>query len=154
MITSHFVKESVKFKKIFNSHLFKSSGIYMGSSLINASIPFVLLPFLTKYLSRADLGMIFMFTTLTTFITPFINVNMDGAITRVFYSDKNSINQYIGNCIIISIGSTLLSTAICFIFSNILFEYTSLTFGWVFICIFYCFFQFLVLILLTLYRIF
>ncbi|HAQ17684.1 MAG TPA: polysaccharide biosynthesis protein [Prolixibacteraceae bacterium] len=138
---------------VFDFSLIKSTGIYTVSALINASIPFLLLPFLTKFLSRADFGVIFMFSTLTTFITPFINISMDGAITRVFYSDKNSINQYIGNCIIISITSTLLSLLLCLLISEKMLDYTSLTIEWVVLCIIYCFFQFMVLILLTLYRI-
>ena len=125
----------------------------MGSTLINAAIPFILLPFLTKFLSKADLGIIFMFSTLTSFITPFVNVNMDGAITRVFYRDKENFYQYIGNTIIISLICTVLLVLLSFIVSPLALEYTSLTFKWVSFCVLTCFAQFLILILLTLYRI-
>jgi O-antigen/teichoic acid export membrane protein len=125
----------------------------MISTLINASIPFLLLPILTKYLSKSDMGYIFMFSTLTTFLTPLVNVNMDGAITRVFYKDKNTINQYIANCISISIVTTILISILCYLFEPTIFEYTGLSFKWVFLCIITCFAQFQVLILLTLYRV-
>lgn len=135
------------------SSLIKSSGIYTIASLLNASIPFLLIPLLTKYLSPADFGLVIMFSTITTIMTPFVGLSMEGVIARKYYCEKNNIPIYLGNCIIMSISFSLLVFLFCFIFKDVIFAYTSVPPEWILLCVLYCFSQFIVSLRLTLYQV-
>lgn len=146
-----FLKRPIQ--NILNSSLFKSSGIYTISSVLNASIPFLLLPLLTKYLNKADFGIISIFGAVTSFIMPFVGINMEGAIARRYYADKENISKYTGNCVMVSIISFLLVFFICLIFRNVLYSSTSVPSSWILIGVLYCFSQFIILVLLTTYQV-
>lgn len=140
-------------RRVKESSLFTASGIYTLSSFLNASIPFLLLPFLTKYLSRSDFGIVFMFATFSGFIMPFVGFNMEGAIARRYYTENNDISKYIGNCIIVSIFSTAIVFILCFFLKKVLHVLTEIPFEWILLGVFYCFSQFIILILLTLFQV-
>lgn len=48
----------MNFKQIFNTPLVKQSVVYVVSDGINRAIPFLLLPFITYYLTPEDYGII------------------------------------------------------------------------------------------------
>ena len=83
---------------ILKSSLLKSFSIYTIAQVLNAAIPFLLLPIMTKYLSPADYGIISMITTVCAFLTPFISFKLDTAIVRRYYYKDDNIAMYIGNC--------------------------------------------------------
>jgi O-antigen/teichoic acid export membrane protein len=141
------------FKAIIKSSLVRASGIYTISSVLNASIPFLLLPFLTKYLSKADFGVVSIFGAVVSFIMPFVSINMEGAIARRYYADKKNISVYIGNCFMLSFLSFLIVLLVIILFRNMLFNLTSIPPIWMVIGTLYCFSQFMVLVLLTFYQV-
>lgn len=89
-------------KSIIMSKLVLSTGVYTFFSFLNASIPFLLLPVLTTYLSRSDYGIVSMYQTLGFFLLPFITINASAALYRVYFKDKSIVPSYIGNIIIVS----------------------------------------------------
>lgn len=100
---------------IKNSSLFKASGVYTISSIINASIPFILLPILTNKLSPADYGIVAMFQLVTNLVYPFIGLNLEGAIARKYYdNDGKKFSSYIGTCFFLSGISFLIISIIFF----------------------------------------
>jgi O-antigen/teichoic acid export membrane protein len=72
-------------KQLLKSSLIRSAGIYTITSALNAAIPFLLMPVLTRYLSPADYGMVSMYGVLISFVTPFVGFNVEGAIARQYY---------------------------------------------------------------------
>jgi O-antigen/teichoic acid export membrane protein len=139
--------------RIKESSLVRASGIYTIASFINASIPFLLLPFLTKYLSSADFGFVAMFTTVTSLMMPFISVNMEGAIARTYYKNRSGMGEYIGNCLAISLISSLLISSLIFLFHKTIYKLTGIKEIWLYFVVLQCFFQFISLILLTLFQV-
>jgi len=135
--------------KIAKSSLLRTSGVYTVSSLLNASIPFLLLPILTKYLSNSEYGILTMFSAVSIFLAPFVGINMEGAIARQFYNDRNNISTYIGTCVIVSTVSALICSLLCILLRDLIFKYTSIDTSWMLLCVFYCFTQFIILIFLT-----
>jgi len=82
--------------------LFRNVGIYTFGDLINAAIPFFLLPIFTRYLSPNDYGVIATFNVMIAIMGPFIGLRLFQAIARNFYKmNKEQRSIYIGNCIII-----------------------------------------------------
>lgn len=89
----------------------KTTYIYLLSNIANAAIPFILLPFLTRYLSPLEYGQIAMFQTMLSGLNAFIGVNTVGAANRKFY-DKvhgSELTRYNNSCFIILILTIFVS---------------------------------------------
>lgn len=103
---------------IRKSTLIKTSAIYIGANLINAAIPFLLLPYLTMILSQEDYGIVTMFTTVMVFVIPFISINTSAAISRIFFKKDIDLSEYIGNSLCIVVFCYILTTILFLIFGN------------------------------------
>lgn len=82
-------------------NFFKSSTIYLCSNILNALVPFMLLPILTRYLSPDGYGQIAMFQTLVTGLAAVVGLNTVGAANRRFYDSGSyrDLAEYNGACI-------------------------------------------------------
>ena len=97
-------------KNIINNNLFKRSSIYFIFNGLNAAIPFLLLPILTKYLSPAEYGTAALYRTSIDFIVPIIGFNMGANIDRIFYRvEKKQLSIIIYNMLVILSVTFLLS---------------------------------------------
>src|SRR5665648_509182 len=96
-------------RRLLASSLIKTSFIYTLTKAINASIPFLLMPVLTRYLNPEDYGVVAMFGVLLSFLVPFTGLNSHGAIARKYYDrDEVDLPTYVTNCLLILITSTLI----------------------------------------------
>ena len=135
------------------SSLFKSSSVYTISSIINASIPFILLPILTRRLSPSDYGIVAMFQLLVSIIYPFIGINLEGAIARKYYDNLNTdFSRYIGSCFVISIVSFVIISIIFYANVKWLAHLVSLPENWMIFVLLTAFSQFSIAVLLVLYQ--
>lgn len=113
---------------------FKGASVYLVSNLLNAVIPFLLLPILTRYLSPAEYGQIAMFQTLLAGIGTFIGLNAVGAANRKFYDgdiDETVLRQFNGSCIQILIVSSIIVFIGIFLFKNQLSEFLAIPTSWI-----------------------
>jgi O-antigen/teichoic acid export membrane protein len=67
--------------------LLKGFGAYFASSILNRSIPLLLLPVLTRYLAPEDYGLLSVFQALMAFLVPVIGMNLHANITRVYFRE-------------------------------------------------------------------
>lgn len=137
---------------IFNSSLFKASGIYTITSIINSAIPFLLLPILTRYLSPEDYGIVSMFGVLTSIIGVFTGLSVHGAINRVYFEKSINFKEYVANCIIILFFSSLITFIAVFIFLDYIAKISGIPKNWVLIGVMLSFFQFVILVNLVIYQ--
>ena len=63
----------------------KSLSIYTTTSIINAAIPFLLLPVLTSYLSTEEFGLLAMIQIFITFTIPFISINIHSTMELQYH---------------------------------------------------------------------
>ncbi len=140
--------------RIIKSSLFKNTGIYTITSIINSAIPFLLLPILTRHMTPEDYGMVSMFLLLVSFATPFVGLNVNGAITRKYY-DREDIDiwSYVFNCFLILIASTVIVGMIFFIFSIPISKISSFPARSLWMVVIYSFSQFISNILLSLLQV-
>ncbi|WP_413516849.1 oligosaccharide flippase family protein [Photobacterium phosphoreum] len=113
---------------------FKGASVYLVSNLLNAVIPFLLLPILTRYLSPVEYGQIAMFQTLLAGIGTFIGLNAVGAANRKFYDgdiDDTVLRQFNGSCIQILIASSIIVFIGIFLFKNQLSEFLAIPTSWI-----------------------
>lgn len=143
-----------KFKETLSSKLVKSAGIYTVTSVINSAIPFLLLPILTRYLSPEDYGVVSMFGVLISFTTPFIGLNIHGAIARMYYEKKEiDIKAYITNSFYILLASTLFVSILFYVFSSEIEGISSLPSDLFWIVILVSVTQFIVKVVLVLWQV-
>lgn len=102
-----------KFFTIINNKLFKNSFIYTSSNVIKSTIPFLLLPVLTRYLTPTDYGIVATFQVLLAIAVVFVNLNMHGAVAINFFKiEKQELEVYIGNVFVILFISFFLTLCI------------------------------------------
>ena len=87
----------------------KSSIIYLGSSILNKAIPFLLLPILTKYLSPEEYGVLSIFQLMISFSTALVGMAIHTNVSKNFFKySKDQTSLMIGNILIILSLTTLI----------------------------------------------
>lgn len=139
---------------ITQNSLVKNTGIYTLTSIINAAIPFFLLPILTRYLTPEDYGIVSMFTLLTAVVSPFIGIRVNSAISRTYY-DREDTNlwEYVFNCIVLVIINTMIFSLIFYFIAEPIFKMTSFPTKSLWMVIVFAFSQIIVNILLSLWQV-
>ena len=110
--------------KLLKSKLVRSLGIYTISNVINASIPFLLLPLLTNYLSTEDFGILTNFKLLIELLIPFISLNMMTSLQVVFVNRHKELGSYISSGMIAMVVLTALFSLLAALFSEKIVEGT------------------------------
>ena len=70
----------------------KNSVIYLGSSILSKSIPFLLLPILTKYLSPAEYGNLSIFLIFISIYGAFVGMALHTNIAKNYYKVVQTLN--------------------------------------------------------------
>lgn len=82
--------------------ILKNSSIYLGSSILNKAVPFLLLPIMTAYLTPQEYGKLAIFMIFVTVYSAFIGMNMHANISKHFFNvSKDELAQYVGNILIL-----------------------------------------------------
>ncbi|EKO3914303.1 oligosaccharide flippase family protein [Vibrio metschnikovii] len=112
----------------------RNSTIYLASNIINALVPFLLLPILTRYLTPDEYGQIAMFQTLITALAALTGLNAVGAANRKFYEnhDGTTLALFNGTCLHILLISTLTLGVVSFFLSIELGQWLNIPTTWVY----------------------
>lgn len=105
------------------------AGIYLVSNILNAVIPFILLPILTRYLNPSEYGEVAMFQTLLGALGAFVGATFVGAANRKFYDsniDKTEMAEFIGSCIQLTFIFSIFVFLVLFVFQDKFSEWLSL----------------------------
>jgi O-antigen/teichoic acid export membrane protein len=137
-----------------NIRFFSKAGIFLGANIINAAIPFLLLPFLTKALTPADYGVVAMFGVMVNLFGTLTGLSVHGAIgVRYFELEKSALARYIGACVGILFMSTAVVFSLVAVLGRWLVEPTSLPYEWLLAAVLISGMQFIINIKLTLWRV-
>ena len=85
-------------RAVLKGKLIRNLGGYTLVNLINSSIPFLLLPFLTNYLSATQYAVVDIFSNLSFIFLPLIGLNIASSVLRFFYDDLD-FNSFLGTVI-------------------------------------------------------
>lgn len=143
------------FGRILKSSVFKSSGIYTISSLISASIPFLLIPILTRVFSTEDYGIVSMAALIINIITPFIGVSAHGAIHRRYFEKDFEMDfpRYVGNTFFLLLISSLIFLILFTVFGFTISSYTRIPITWLYVILLIALCQFTTLILFSIWQV-
>lgn len=115
-------------------NLLKGIGVHLTSNILNALIPFFLLPILTRNLSVAEYGQVVMFQTFFLAVSTIVGLNTIGAANRKFYDgDVNEVMlmRFNGSCLQILFISFVFLSVIGFLFKVDLGRILSMPDWWV-----------------------
>ena len=111
------------------SSFVSGAGIYLVSNILNAVIPFILLPILTRYLSPTEYGEVAMFQVLLGALSAFVGVVFVGAAGRKYYDSdlsREELAEFIGSCIQLITIFSIIVFSVLFIFKRQFSEWLSL----------------------------
>lgn len=114
---------------IKKNSLVSGAGIYLLSNILNAVIPFILLPILTRYLNPSQYGEVAMFQTLLGALGAFIGATFVGAAGRKYYDadiDKKELADFVGSCIQLTVIFSISVFSVLFVFQDKFSEWLSL----------------------------
>lgn len=125
-------------KSVRGNTLLAGSAVYLLSNILNAIIPFALLPILTRYLSPEEYGQVAMFQTLLGMLIAFIGLSMAGAAGRKFYDGhlgKDDLAEFIGACLQILLITSFMSLIVLVVFNKHLSEWLGLDSKWILLAV-------------------
>lgn len=120
--------------KLKRNTFLAGSAVYLFSNVLNAAIPFALLPVLTRYLTPEEYGEVAMFQTLLGALMAFIGLSLHGAAGRKFYDGnlgENDLKEFIGSCLQILAITTMFTVAVLLTFQSQFSQWLGLDQKWV-----------------------
>ncbi|MDA9882108.1 hypothetical protein N9C33_04855, partial [Crocinitomicaceae bacterium] len=91
-----------------NINIVKSMGIYTISNVLNASIPFLLLPVLTRYLDPSDYGVLSNFNAIANFMVPLVGINLMASVQVQYIKEEVDNQSYMSTGLRLALTLTLL----------------------------------------------
>ncbi|MCU7799941.1 MAG: oligosaccharide flippase family protein [gamma proteobacterium symbiont of Lucinoma myriamae] len=107
--------------------ILKDGIIYFVASILEKSVPFILLPFLTRVLSTEEYGLISIFTTVAVIYGLVIGLGLNAFVRVVYHKIKShEFNSYVSNVLILSIISLLVAIIITMLFKTFIIQVSGL----------------------------
>lgn len=107
--------------------IIKDSFIYLIGELFAKSLPFLMLPYLTRKLGPEGFGELSYYLTILSLLTIFISLSQDGAVTRYFYFyGKRALNTVVKAGYLFNISVSFILLLICWWFKAEIMAYVVL----------------------------
>jgi O-antigen/teichoic acid export membrane protein len=133
--------------------MLSSASVYLGANILNATIPFFLLPILTRVLTPAQYGTVAVFEAAVACLSVLTGLSTHGAVgVRYFRDDRETFPQYVGVCLLILLGSTAIMAGVLAAGGAFLARITGLSVCWLLLAALVSLAQFLVNIRLVIWQ--
>ena len=138
--------------RVKNSSLLRATGIYTVTGVINGSIIFFLMPFLTRNLTTEAYGIYSMFRVLTAFVVPFIAFY--AVVGRQYYEREHiDFPAFVTNTLMIIFVNTGLVILALWLFSDPVSRISSFPAPWLWAVVIYSIGRALMYVRLTLWQV-
>jgi O-antigen/teichoic acid export membrane protein len=133
--------------------LLGNASVYLAANILNAAIPFLLLPILTRLLSPAEYGTIAMFFVMTGVFSAFTGLSVHGVIgIRYLQLSPEEFSEYVASCIGLLVVSTAAVVSLLAISGDWLVRLSGLSAGWLKVAVVVSALQFLISIRLSIWQ--
>lgn len=117
--------------QLIKSSLVKQAGIYTISNLLEKGIPFVILPILTRLLTKEDVGFYTLYQAILSLLIPLYTFSIDSSIILNYFKiDKNKFKIYFSNGLFLFLIILTILTSVSFLFSHKISNFANLPFFW------------------------
>ena len=138
---------------IHRRKFFGETGVYLFANILNAMIPIMLLPILTRVLTPADYGTVAMFGIVISIFGALSGLSVHGAIgVRYFQLEKKQLAEYIGACVGVLMVSTTALLLIIAVFGGWFSNISGVPLDWLLVAVLLSGLQFLGSIRLSLWQ--
>lgn len=123
-------------RRLLKNELLRGSSAYLLASIATSSIPFLLLPILTRYLTPAEYGEVAMFSVWVSLMGAFCGLSVHGAASRKyfdFYDSTDELAKFIFMCLVILAVTTTFLGVLVLVASPILSNVLALPSKWLII---------------------
>lgn len=104
---------------------------YLAFGFLNKSIPFFLLPILTRFLGASDYGIIAMFMTFVSAVTIFLGLSGNSAAGIYYFRmEREQFKLFLGNIFVIWFYSTMVILIFVYFFGESLYSLMSIESNW------------------------
>ncbi len=135
-------------------HFFKSLSIYTLTSLLNAAIPFLLLPILTHYLSVEAYGLLTIMQIFILFTFPFVSLNVHSTLQLEYHTlDQDAFSLWVSSVLVIPLGMVLVVLGFFILFQGLFFHFMETSLIWLLLVPLIALMQVVPQTLLSIYRI-
>lgn len=129
----------------------RNTSIYLFANILNAAIPLLLLPVLTRLLSPEDYGLVAMFGVVLSFFIAICGFGTHGAVTvRYFQLSTDDMREYVFSCFMVVFISSLLLGLSIYLLGDLLQRITLLPQSWLWIALLIALLQFVITVFLAL----
>lgn len=133
-----------------NKSILGKGGVFLVANILNAMIPFLLLPILTRVLTPSDYGVVAMFAIFLAFTNTLVGLSVHGAINvQYFKMDTVRFSQYLTGCLLLLISSEIFVFLLVLLFGAYFEDLIGIPYKWMLIGVITSFFQFLITIRLA-----
>ena len=116
--------------------LLQNAATYSFANILNAAVPFLLLPILTRMLVPADYGILAMFNAALGILGAFTGLSVHGAVNVRFVDRENiDFSQYVGSCLCVLLLSTLATLGVVALLLKPLSEFTAVPPLWLLLAV-------------------
>lgn len=130
----------------------RSMGIYTFSNIVNAGIPFLLLPVLTTYLTTEDYGILSNFNALANVMIPLIGINLMSSVQVQFLKEEVDFKSYVSTGFYFNILLTLFFSLFLVVFSGQVSHWTGVPTQFLVFALLYGLFNTVIEVLLAVWR--
>jgi O-antigen/teichoic acid export membrane protein len=139
---------------LLKKSVFRNTMVFTAAESVNKAIPFLLLPVITRYMSPADYGVVANFTAFINVLAVFVGVSAHGAVAvNYFQLPQEQLKAYIGNVLLILLGTGLVVLAAVVPASGFISAQLSVPKAWLFVGLIVALAQFITLINLALWQV-
>lgn len=124
--------------KLKGKSLLSGAAMYLFANVVNAAVPFLLLPILTRYLDPAEYGKVAMFQTLVAALAALVGLNVQGAASRKFFDEDaqgEGLRLFIGSCFQVLLLSSMAVLAVVAVFHDLLSSWLGIPAEWLYLSI-------------------
>lgn len=140
-------------KRLFGNQLVGHASIYLGATLVSTAIPFLLLPFLTRWLGPAEFGVMGTFLALVGVLGTVIGLATHGLISVAYFrAGEQTLPPQVGASVAIALVSSLFWWAIIWLFHGQVAASTGIAPSWLWTIVVAGAAQFLINILLATFQ--
>lgn len=119
----------VFFNKIYKSDILKNSFIYVLADGVNKGMNFLILPFLTYYISPSGMGIVTNFNVLVQILSLLAGITMINVLPFIFYKKtKEEIQGYVSNLIYVILFLSFFFLFLLFLLKKIIYLHLELDF--------------------------
>ena len=137
------------YKSSFLTQLFS----YTGFQAINKAVPFLILPILTRYFTKEEVGFYTLYQALILIVFPLLTISLQTAVAvNYFRLKKIRFIRYFSNVVFVTFFTCLSGILLCLLIGPFIADRINFPFIWLLITILTIFPQFLLQLRLTLSR--